>query len=117
MQSSTISVATAVLLISSGTQTVFASDYESHHTINELALASLPADFGLQLTPAAKERIEFLAGEPDRWRNIGDLPLKHLNGPDHFIDLEDLPLYGLTPDTLPMMRYDFVADVARARAE
>jgi len=117
MKSSTISVVTAVLLISSGTQSVFAWDYEGHHTINELALASLPADFGLQLTPAAKERIEFLAGEPDRWRNIGDLPLKHLNGPDHFIDLEDLPLYGLTPDTLPMMRYDFVADVARARTE
>jgi hypothetical protein len=45
------------------------------------------------------------------------LPLTHFNGPDHYIDLEDLPLYGLTPDTLPMMRYDFVADIARARAE
>jgi hypothetical protein len=31
--------------------------------------------------------------------------------------LEDLPLYGLTPDTLPIMRYDFMADIARARAE
>jgi hypothetical protein len=69
-----------------------------------------------ELTPALKDRIEFLAGEPDRWRNVGDLPLKHVNGPDHYIDLEDLKLYGLTPETLPMMRYDFVADIARARA-
>jgi hypothetical protein len=91
-------------------------DYEGHRAVNELALASLPADFGIQLTPALKGRIAFLAGEPDRWRNIGDLPLKHFNGPDHYIDLEDLKLYGLTPETLPVMRYDFVADIALARA-
>ena len=92
-------------------------DYEEHHAINELALASLPQDFGgFTLTPALKHRIAFLAGEPDRWRNVGDLPLKNLNGPDHYIDLEDLKLYGLTPETLPLMRYDFAADIARARA-
>lgn len=93
-------------------------DYEGHRAINELALASLPAGFGgFTLTPAMKSRIEFLAGEPDRWRNINDLPLRHVNGPDHYLDLEDLKLYGLTPETLPLMRYDFVADMARARAE
>ncbi len=92
-------------------------DYEGHHAINELALASLPAEFGgFKLTPALKHRIAFLGGEPDRWRNVGDLPLKHFNGPDHYIDLEDLKLYGLTPETLPIMRYDFAADIARARA-
>ena len=92
-------------------------DYEGHHAINELALASLPADFGgFTLTPASKNRIEFLAGEPDRWRNMGDLPLKHSNGPDHYIDLEELKLVGLTPETLPLMRYDFVAIIARERA-
>jgi len=94
---------------------VNAWDYEGHHAINELALASLPADFGIQLTPALKGRIAFLAGEPDRWRNVTDLPLKHFNGPDHYIDLEDLKLFGLTPETLPIMRYDFVADIALAR--
>ncbi len=98
-------------------------DYEGHHAINELALASLPADFGgFQLTPVLKGRIEYLAGEPDRWRNVTDtrtgtdLPLAHVNGPDHYLDLEDLKLYDLTPETLPPLRYDFVADIARARA-
>jgi len=92
-------------------------DYEGHHAINELALASLPKDFGgFELTPALKGRVAYLAGEPDRWRNIGDLPLKNVNGPDHYIDLEDLKLYGLTPETLPLMRYDFMADIAKARA-
>src|SRR5450432_1724384 len=95
---------------------VGAWDYEGHHAVNELALASLPKDFGIELTPALKDRIAFLAGEPDRWRNVSDLPLKHFNGPDHYIDLEDLKLFGLTPDTLPIMRYDFVADIAKMRA-
>ena len=103
--------------IQSSTQNVFAWDYEGHHAVNELALASLPANFGgFTLTPALKDRIAFLAGEPDRWRNMTDLPLKHFNGPDHYIDLEDLKLFGLTPETLPIMRYDFVADIALARA-
>jgi hypothetical protein len=91
-------------------------DYEGHHTINELALASLPKDFGgFEMTPVARARIEFLAGEPDRWRNVSDLPLKHFNGPDHYFDLEDVALCGLTPATLPIMRYDFAATVANAR--
>jgi hypothetical protein len=104
-------------VIASSLQNVNAWDYEGHRVINELALASLPRSYGsFDLTPALKERIIFLAGEPDRWRNVSDLPLKNFNGPDHYIDLEDLPLYGLTPETLPIMRYDFMADIARARA-
>jgi hypothetical protein len=91
-------------------------DYEGHHAVNELALASLPSDFGIELTPELKERVAFLAGEPDRWRNTTDLPLKHVNGPDHYFDLEDITVLGLTPDTLPPLRYDFVADIALARA-
>ncbi len=91
-------------------------DYEGHHAVNQLALASLPSDFGIQLTPELKERIAFLAGEPDRWRNTPDLPLKHVNGPDHYFDLEDIQLLGLTPGTLPPLRYDFVDDIALARA-
>jgi len=97
-------------------------DYEGHHAVNELALASLPKDFGIELTPALKGRIAFLAGEPDRWRNAadakkgtGDLPLAHLNGPDHYFTIENLKLYDLTPATLPIMRYDFAADIVRAR--
>jgi hypothetical protein len=106
-----ITLAAGAFTFSSG-----AWDYEGHHAINELALASLPGNFGIELTPVLKARIEYLAGEPDRWRNISDLPLKHFNGPNHYIDLEDLKLYGLTPETLPIMRYDFVADIVKARA-
>ncbi len=104
-------------LIAFGVQVANAWDYEGHYAVNELALSSLPPEFGgFELTPALKNRIAFLAGEPDRWRNISDLPLKNVNGPDHYFDFEDLHFYGLTPETLPIMRYDFMADIARARA-
>jgi hypothetical protein len=97
-------------------------DYEGHHAVNELALASLPADFpAFALTPETRERIAFLAGEPDRWRNEMNvrngtgLALGHANGPDHYLDLEDIYLYDLTPDKLPPLRYDFVADIVKSR--
>lgn len=93
-------------------------DYEGHRVVNQLALAALPADFpAFVQTPAARERIAFLGGEPDRWRNMNnELPLVHFNGPDHYFDLEDLQDHGLTPNTLPMFRYEFTAQLALARA-
>jgi hypothetical protein len=92
-------------------------DYEVHRAINQVALACLPTNFpAFVRTPAAEERIAFLAGEPDRWYNTTDLPLKHANGPDHYIDLELLEPCGLSPETLPMFRYDFTAQLAAARA-
>lgn len=111
-----IKKALITLAFSAWSLNVGAWDYEGHHAVNELALASLPSDFGITLTPELKERIAFLAGEPDRWRNTPDLPLRHVNGPDHYFDLEDITLLGLTPDTLPPLRYDFVADMALSRA-
>jgi len=96
--------------------TALAWDYEGHRLVNQLALASLPADFpAFVQTPDTAERIAFLAGEPDRWRNVQDLPLRHCNGPDHYIDLEQLNDYGLKPESLPVFRYDFVAELGVIR--
>jgi hypothetical protein len=93
-------------------------DYEGHRVVNDLALAALPADFpDFVKTPEARERIAFLGGEPDRWRNVtNDQSLPHFNGPDHYLDLEDLEDYGLTPETAPQLRYDLVAKLAVFRA-
>jgi hypothetical protein len=97
-------------------------DYEGHHAVNELALASLPANFpAFVLTPESREHVAFLAGEADRWRSetrVRDgqgLALGHASGPDHYMDMEDLTNYDLTPATLPPLRYDFVADIVKAR--
>lgn len=92
-------------------------DYEGHRTVNQLALASLPTNFpAFVFTPAARERIAFLGGEPDRWRNTPDLTLKHCNGPDHYLDMEELAHFQMEPKTLSPFRFDFVAQLARARA-
>ena len=97
-------------------------DYEGHRAVNEMALASLPANFpAFALTPETRDRIAFLAGEADRWRNITDLKagrgleLGHGSGPDHYLDLEEIKEYDLTPATLPPFRYVFAAAIARAR--
>src|ERR1700722_14101056 len=92
-------------------------DYKGHRLVNQIALATLPADFpAFALTPAAKERIAFLAGEPDRWRNSTDPTLAHFNGPDHYLDIEQLDDYGIDVHNLTEFRYDFVAQLALARA-
>ena len=90
-------------------------DYEGHRLVNLLALDSLPAEFpAFAKTPEARERVAFLAGEPDRWRNTADL--NHFNAPDHYIDLEELADYGLDEHALTHYRYDFTAQLALARA-
>jgi hypothetical protein len=91
-------------------------DYEGHRMVNQLGLASLPSEFpAFVKTPAARERIAFLAGEPDRWRN-GDLPLRHGSDPDHYLDMEDLALADLTPADLVEFRQVFATQIAQARA-
>jgi hypothetical protein len=91
-------------------------DYEGHRVVNQLALSCLPSNFpAFVQAPEAAERIAFLAGEADRWRNVQDLPLRHGNGPDHYIDLEQLKEYDLNPEMLPVFRYDFVAQLATFR--
>lgn len=116
MKNKLLRAAALLLLLQLGTHLALAWDYATHRVINQLALASLPTNFpAFVRAPAAEERVAFLAGEPDRWRNMQDLPLRHVNGPEHYIDVEELALYGLKPDSLPVFRYDFVADLALAR--
>lgn len=99
-----------------GSQLALAWDYEGHRTVNLLALASLPTNFpAFARSPAATERIGFLAGEADRWRNVQDVTFSHVSGVDHYIDLEQLKDYGLKPEMLPVFRYDFVAELGVVR--
>ena len=92
-------------------------DYEGHRLVNELAVAGLPAEFpSFVRAPANVERIAFLAGEPDRWKNSPDLPLRHENPPDHYLDLEQLEWAGLDLATLSPLRYEFALQFAAGRA-
>ena len=108
-------LAAVVVLISSVAARAW--DYEGHRIVNQIALASLPTNFPtFILTPEARERVAFLAGEADRWRNTTDLSLKHCNGLDHYMDLEDLMDAGLDLMELPQFRFDFAVLLAKTRA-
>jgi hypothetical protein len=99
---------------------VGAWDYEGHRIVNQLALASLPKDFPPFIHAVANlERIAFLGGEPDRWRNVPDLTLKQSGGSwsDHFLDLEYLPAAGMDVATVTSFRYDFIVQFAAGRAK
>src|SRR4051812_17376799 len=84
-------------------------DYAGHRIVNEVALRSLPADFpAFVREPANAERVAYLAGEPDRWRNTPDLSIKQSGGSwtDHFLDIEQIPAAGLDVTKVPSFRYD-----------
>ncbi len=95
-------------------------DYAGHRIVNAAALRSLPAEFpAFVREPANAERIAFLSGEPDRWRNVPDLIMKQSggSGPDHFCDLEQIADAGLDPANLSSFRYDFIVQFAAGRAK
>ena len=97
--------------------TLEAWDYDGHRMVNELALDALPANFpAFVKTPAARERIAFLGGEADRWRNSPELSFKHASSPDHYIDFEELGVVGMDAKSISPFRYEFAAQFAQARA-
>ncbi len=110
---------TIALVTFAGGGSAFAWDYEGHRTVNLLAIDSLPPGFPAFIKESAsRERIGFLAGEADRWRNTPDLPLKHANGPDHFIDIEDLidpKKFNIPVQFWSPFRYAFVEQLVEAR--
>ncbi|HTO04084.1 MAG TPA: hypothetical protein VL069_10305, partial [Opitutus sp.] len=94
-------------------------DYPGHRMVNQLALASLPKDFpDFVRDPVVTERIAFLAGEPDRWKNVSDPAMRHSGGSwlEHFMDLEQISLAGMQISKLPSLRYEFAVAFAAGRA-
>lgn len=105
-----------ILICASGTSPLLAWNYEGHRMVNRLALASLPENFPDFVHESENaERIAFLSGEPDRWRNNPDLPLKHYNGLDHYLDAEQLSDAGLSADSVSDLRYSFAVEFAQGR--
>ncbi|HRX84227.1 MAG TPA: hypothetical protein P5572_04335 [Phycisphaerae bacterium] len=91
---------------------------EGHAIITELAFDKLPAGLPDWLkTPEVRARLRYLSSEPDRWRGQNDPVLNHLNGPDHYIDVEKLEPYGLTLENLPRFRTEYTDVMATLRAQ
>jgi len=97
--------------------TARAWDYDAHRAINLTALTAMPPDFPAFLkTAEVRERIGYLAGEPDRWRNSSNPSLRHINQSEHFFDMEELDPLGMKFADLPQFRYVFIQQLTRARA-
>ena len=100
-------------------------DTPGHRTITFLALdgfATLTPDRPAFLADGpAREMVSFQASEPDRYRAVrtGAVggTMKHENDPEHYLDVEDLGTFGLTLDTLPPFRYEYLRAMAIARHE
>ncbi len=60
-----------------------------HGTITEAAASSLPDEMPAFFRAAGKS-LNYLAGDPDRWKNRECKNLKDAEEPHHFLDLEDL---------------------------
>lgn len=84
-----------------------------HRTVTYLALDA----FGPQAPdwlkdPRVRERIAYECNEPDRWRGWDSTTLGHINKPDHFLDVEQLAQFGLTLDSLPRLRNEYLRAMA-----
>jgi len=79
-----------------------------HRLITSLAIDALPPEAPAFLRdPATRDLIAEEANEPDKWRGIQAPALSHANGPDHYLDVEDLEQFGLTLDTVPPLRQEY----------
>jgi hypothetical protein len=107
--------AALVLLVSS---TALAWDAVGHRTIAWLALDSLPADAPAFLREqSTRESVTWNAAEPDRWRGEKNPFIMNSTYMDHYMDVEELEEFGLTLETLPMLRYRYVRELALARSK
>lgn len=107
----------AFLAVSGAVSGLQAWDQAGHRMVNELALATLPADFpAFVRDPANLDRIGFLAAEPDRWSHAPDVVTKHMQWMEHYLDMEQIPAAGMDFAKLPSLRYEFAVQFAAARA-
>ncbi len=88
-----------------------------HREVTAAALERLRAADGAEWlkATAAIQSAEFHANQPDRWRGWPAPALRHENDPDHFLDAELLGQFGLTLETVPPLRSEYVRAMAVAK--
>jgi hypothetical protein len=87
-----------------------------HRLVTRLALEGLPADMPDWLRdPVVQQRVVYQSYEPDRWRSTRIGALHHINKPDHYLDVELLENFGLTLETVPPLRREYLRAMAIAK--
>lgn len=110
---------TAVALVCLVASSSPAWDSHGHRLVTALALDGCAADTLLPAwlnEPDARARMMYQSSEPDRWRAQRTPALIHENAPDHFIDVEDLEPFGLTLESMPSLRNEYIRVMAAAKA-
>jgi hypothetical protein len=108
----------ASLALACSASTALAWDGAGHRMITRVALGGLreelPAWLKDEQTALA---CSDMSQQPDRWRSVRVPQLTHLNNPDHYIDIDDLPQLGMTLRTMPQLRHEYVKLISLARAK
>ena len=114
-----LAVGVAILIVGAGSATAW--DGAGHRMITRVALRGLDESMPAWLKDDASVlAIADQSQTPDRWRGVSAqrVPqLKHLNDPDHYLDVEDLEAMGMSLRTMPILRHEYVRAVAAARAK
>lgn len=84
-------------LLAIGLNSIPAWWVKGHGLIAEAAASRLPDDMPAFFRAAGKQ-LNYLAGEPDRWKNPEARHLRAAESPNHYIDLEDFEGKELPPD-------------------
>lgn len=118
-------IRTAVICLACGcAATASAWDAHGHRTITRLGIDSFAAAAGATsplpewlIAADARSMIAFEASEADRYRGTRSNYLAHENNPEHYLDVEELESYGLTLETVPPLRAQFISAMTVARHE
>jgi hypothetical protein len=113
-----VAPALSALTLAMLTPPAHAWDGHGHRIITRVAMEGLDPSMPAWLR--AEEAIaacEDYSRTPDRWRGVKVAQLKHINDPDHYIDIEDLAPHALSLRTMPQLRHEYVKAIAAARAK
>lgn len=111
----------AIAAIALAASTTFAWDCNGHRAITLLGLdglaAAAPDAPRFLLDETARVMAASNACNPDRYRAVRSGYMAHENNPEHYLDVEDLEQFGLTLDTVPPLRSEYLRAMIIAKHE
>ena len=106
----------AVSMVAAVAAPAMAWSAAGHRVITYLAMDGAAAELpGWLTTPAMRHQVAYQSNELDRWRGWPSDELHHCYNPNHFLDLELLEEFGLTLDTMPHLRGQYLKALVLAK--
>lgn len=108
----------AILAVSLSVSTLHAWDAPGHRAVTEAALHAFTtgSDAPAWLSDAnIKAQVADHSVTPDRWRSTKIGALKHINEPDHYLDVEELADFDLSLRTMSPFRMEYLRQMALAK--